>query len=258
MRRSSPVSAKAGAAGPVMRVVGLLVFLATWEVIGRTGWWGESFPALTTIAGAFEEPGPRRLLLRSLARTAESAGIGLAVGALIALALACAGNLWGALRAGLDSLATSIYAVPVIAFAPVLILVAGPEATPIVLSALSAYFPIFIALDSGLRFAPPAHRDLAAVLGASTARAFIRVDFPAAIPAFVDGLRLAAPGAVLGAALGEWFGAPRGLGVLIISSLQNVRIPNLWAAALLCVACSLVAYVVLSMLHQWVQRRYAW
>jgi NitT/TauT family transport system permease protein len=134
----------------------------------------------------------------------------------------------------------------------------APDSTPIVLSALSAYFSVFVALDSGLRFAPPAHRDLADVLGAARTRAFARVEFPAAIPALVDGLRLAAPGAVLGAVLGEWFGAPRGLGVLIISSLQNVRIPQLWAAALLCVFCSLFAYVLLSMLHRWAQRRYAW
>ena len=252
------MSTQAASSGPMMRLLGALVFVATWEVIGRSGWWGESFPALSTIAAAFDTEARRDLLWRSLARTAESASIGLAIGALVALALACAGNLWSSLRAGLDSLATSIYAVPAIAFGPVLILVAGPQATPIVLSALSAYFPIFVALDSGLRFAPPAQRDLAAVLGASSARAFFRVDFPAAIPAFVDGLRLAAPGAVLGAALGEWFGAPRGLGVLIISSLQNVRIPHLWAAALLCVACSLVAYVLLSIVHLWAHRRYAW
>ena len=78
------------------------------------------------------------------------------------------------------------------------------------------------------------------------------------MPAFVDGLRLAAPGAVIGATLGEWFGAPRGLGVLIISSLQNVRIAHLWAAALLCVGCSLLAYLVLSVVHRWALRRYAW
>lgn len=252
------MSSEARGASPMMRLAGTLVFLASWELIGRTGWWGESFPALSTIAGAFDTPSRRDLLWRSLARTAESAGIGLGIGALIALLLACAGNLRPGLRGGLDSLATTVYAVPTIAFGPVLILVAGPAATPVVLSALSAYFPIFIALDSGLRFAPPAHRDLAAVLGASPTRAFFVVDLPAAIPAFIDGLRLAAPAAVLGAALGEWFGAPRGLGVLIISSLQNVRIPHLWAAALLCVACSLFAYVVLSILHRWAQRRYAW
>ena len=244
--------------GAPLRAVGTLLFLAAWEAIGRTGLWGESFPALSTIGGVFVNDASRNLLLRALGRTAESASYGLLLGAIAALLLASASSLWPRLRIGLDTLATGIYAIPTITFGPVFILVAGPEATPIVLSALSAYFPIFVALDSGLRFAPAVQRDLAAVLGASRARAFGRVDFPAALPAFVDGLRLAAPGAVLGAVLGEWFGAPRGLGVVIISSLQNVRIPQLWAAALLCVTCSLLAYVLLSVLHRRAHRRYAW
>jgi NitT/TauT family transport system permease protein len=248
----------AGGGSPLTRVIGLLVFLATWEAIGRSGIWGESFPALSTIAGAFSTEAQRNLLRRSLARTAESAAYGLLLGAALALLLACCSSLWPRMRHGLDSLATGLYAIPTITFGPIFILVAGPDTTPVVLSALSAYFPIFVALDSGLRFAPAAQRDLATVLGASRARAFTRVEFPSALPAFVDGLRLGAPGAVLGAVLGEWFGAPRGLGVLIISSLQNVRIPQLWAAALLCVACSLAAYVVLSIVHRWAQRRYAW
>lgn len=248
----------AGGGQALTRVVGLLIFLGAWEAIGRSGLWGESFPALSTIGQAFGTEGQRNLLRRALARTAESAALGLALGAAVALLMACCSSVWPRLRRGIDSMATGIYAIPTITFGPVFILVAGPESTPIVLSALSAYFPIFVALDSGLRFAPAAQRDLATVLGASRTRAFARVDFPSALPAFIDGLRLGAPGAVLGAVLGEWFGAPRGLGVLIISSLQNVRIPQLWAAALLCVGCSLVAYVLLSILHRWAQQKYAW
>jgi NitT/TauT family transport system permease protein len=240
------------------RAIGLAIFLAAWEAIGRSGLWGESFPALTAIATAFATEAQRNLLARSVGRTAESAAIGLLLGALAALLLVGAGRLWPRLARGFDSLATGIYAIPTITFGPVFILVAGPDATPIVLSALSAYFPIFVALDAGLRFQPAAQRDLAAVLGAPRGRAFARIEFPASIPAFVDGLRLGAPGAVLGAVLGEWFGAPRGLGVLIISSLQNVRIPLLWAAALLCVACALVAYVALSAVHSAAHRRFSW
>jgi ABC-type nitrate/sulfonate/bicarbonate transport system permease component len=249
-----------GASGgsAITRIVGLLIFLGAWEAVGRSGVWGDSFPALSTIAQAFSTEGQRSLLRRSLARTAQSAALGLVLGAALALVLACCSSLWPRLRRGLDSLATGVYAIPTITFGPIFILVAGPDSTPMVLSALSAYFPIFVALDAGLRFAPAAQRDLPVVLGATRARAFMRVEFPSAVPAFVDGLRLGAPGAVLGAVLGEWFGAPRGLGVLIISSLQNVRIPQLWAAALLCVACSLGAYVVLSLVHRWAQRRYAW
>ena len=59
---------------------------------------------------------------------------------------------------------------------------------------------------------------------------------------------------MLGVVLGEWFGAPRGLGVIIISALQNIRIPQMWAAALLCVACSLAAYVLLTLAHRRARR----
>jgi len=80
---------------------------------------------------------------------------------------------------------------------------------------------------------------------------------PGAVPAFVDGLRLAAPAAVLGTVLGEWFGAPRGLGAISVSALQNLRVPQMWAAALLCVACSLAAYIVLTTLHRRALARFA-
>jgi ABC-type nitrate/sulfonate/bicarbonate transport system permease component len=242
--------------GPVFRVLGLIVLLAAWEWIGRSGLWGDSFPALSAMLDAYDTPARREILGRALLRTATSAALGLGIGACASLLLVCAGHLLKPLHEGIESFATTIHAIPTIAFGPVLILVAGPESTPVVLSALAAYFPIMVALDSALKFAPRAPHDLAAVLGASTTRAFVRIHFPAAVPGFVDGLRMGAPGAVIGAALGEWFGAPRGLGVLIISSLQNVRIPQLWAAALLCVACSLIAYTALSLLHRWAQRRY--
>jgi NitT/TauT family transport system permease protein len=62
----------------------------------------------------------------------------------------------------------------------------------------------------------------------------------------LDGLTLAAPAAVLGAVIGEWFGAPRGLGILLVSSMQNFQIELLWAAALTSALVSLAAYLVLT------------
>ena len=148
------------------RAAGALVTLAAWEGIGRSGLWGESFPALSTIAAAFDTAQRRELLWRSLAATAGSAGLGLAIGALLALMLVAIGQLWPRLHEGIDSLTTTTHAIPTIAFAPVLILIAGPQATPAVLSVFAAYFPILVALDSSLRFAPRTPHDLAAVLGA--------------------------------------------------------------------------------------------
>jgi len=239
-------------------LVGFALFFALWELAGRTGALGASFPALSEIATAFDTPTKRGLFSRSLAATGSSAAIAFAIGAAVAIALALIAAVQPRLEAGIDSLASSVYAIPAIAFGPILILVAGPETTPIVLGVLSAFFPIYGAFVSGLRFPPPACWDLAGALGVTPMRSFVLLKLPHAMPAFVDGLRLGAPGAILGVVLGEWFGAPRGLGVVIVGSMQNVKIPQLWAAALLTVAGALLAYFALSALHRLCVRRFAW
>ena len=65
---------------------------------------------------------------------------------------------------------------------------------------------------------------------------------PAALPGFATGVRLAFPAAVLGAVFGEWFGADSGLGPLLVTSMRNVRVPQLWATGLLVTGLSALAY----------------
>ena len=55
---------------------------------------------------------------------------------------------------------------------------------------------------------------------------------------------------MLGAILGEWFGAPAGLGVLIVSSMQNFQITLLWSAAFLGTAMSAAGYFALVIVQQ--------
>ena len=54
----------------------------------------------------------------------------------------------------------------------------------------------------------------------------------------------------------EWFGAPRGLGLLIVSAMQNFQIQLLWAAALLGVVASLAAFGLLALLQRWTEYRF--
>jgi NitT/TauT family transport system permease protein len=237
---------------------GVMLMLALWELTGRMGWFGRAFPPLTEIVLAFETETSRRVFARSLAATLYSSVVAFLIGAAVALALALITAVAPNSEKGLDTLASVLYAVPIISFGPVLILVAGRSNTPIVLGALSTYFPIYVALTSALRFAPPIYDDLAGTLGASRAQAFFRLRLPHSVPAFVDGLRLAAPVTVLGVILGEWFGASRGLGVLIISALQNFRISQLWASAVLCIVCTFGAYIILTVLHRLAAQRFSW
>jgi NitT/TauT family transport system permease protein len=80
---------------------------------------------------------------------------------------------------------------------------------------------------------------------------------PQAIPAFFDGLTLAAPAAVLGATIGEWFGAPMGLGLVLVSAMQNYQMALLWSAALAATIMSLAAYLLFVQLQRVAVRRFA-
>ena len=102
---------------------------------------------------------------------------------------------------------------------------------------------------SGSSAAPVATHDVATALGTSRFRRLWSVQLPASWPSTADGLKLAAPAALAGAVFGEWYGAERGLGVLLITSMQGGRADRLWAAALLCAAAGLIAYGVASVLR---------
>ena len=89
-------------------------------------------------------------------------------------------------------------------------------------------------------------------------RPLLLVELPNALPSLVDGLKLGASSAVLGAILGEWFGAPAGLGVLIVSSMQNFQVNLLWSAAFLGTAMSAVGYFALVLVQQKLLPRFRW
>ena len=138
---------------------------------------------------------------------------------------------------------------PVIALAPLFIVTLGRERTPTAIAALAAGFAMFVAATAAVESARPLQQDLFTRPRRGTAASASRsLQLPAAIPGLADGLRLAAPAAILGAVLGEWFGAPRGLGVLIVSAMQNYQIELLWAAALLAACMSMVAFGLFTLL----------
>jgi NitT/TauT family transport system permease protein len=82
------------------------------------------------------------------------------------------------------------------------------------------------------------------------------VQLPAAWPSIADGLKLAAPAALAGAIFGEWYGAPRGLGVLLITAMQSARPQQLWAASLLSATVGLLAYALLAGSRMALARRF--
>jgi putative hydroxymethylpyrimidine transport system permease protein len=122
-------------------------------------------------------------------------------------------------------------AVPVFALAPILTLWLGYGIwSKIFMTVLIIYFPVASAFYDGLTRTPKAYVDLAKVMGANNIRLMWHVRIPAALPSLGSGLRLAAVYAPIGAVIGEWVGASKGLGYLMLLANGRAKIDLMFAA----------------------------
>ena len=106
--------------------------------------------------------------------------------------------------------------IPTVAIAPLLVIWFGPGLTSkVLICALIVFFPILINTIVGVRAVPADLHDLMRSLKATRWQTFKLLEVPAALPVFLGGLRIGATLAVIGAVVGEFVGADRGLGFLI-------------------------------------------
>ena len=238
-------------------VAGALLLVVVAQLIGQFELAGRAWPPLTEVFAYVSTPSGGSLIWRNLLVTLAAAGQGFVLGTAVALIGATLALLLPILRPGLDRFAAILHAVPTIALAPLLITTAGREGTPAVIAALSVGFVMFVSLASGFANTSGAHQDLLTVFGSNRLRRLTLLELPRAVPAFLDGLALAAPAAILGATIGEWFGAPQGIGLLLVSAMQNYQMALLWAAALAATVASLLAYLILVQIQRLAVRRFS-
>ncbi|HTV96290.1 MAG TPA: ABC transporter permease subunit [Steroidobacteraceae bacterium] len=235
--------------------MGCAVLLLGWEVIGRAGLLGKTFPSLSAVLRVYADAPRWALLVRSSAATLASVAAGYAVGISLGAAVALLAHLVPSLRGGLDRLAVLVNALPVIALGPVLIITAGRESTPAALAAVPVFFLLYTSTRVGLRGASPRLELVLTTLGASRRQRLTKLEAIAAVPSVFRGMKIAASSAMIGAIVGEWFGAPSGLGVVVLNSMQNFQIPLLWATVIVIAAITLSAYGLLTLAERAARRR---
>ena len=121
--------------------------------------------------------------------------------------------------------------IPVFALAPLLTLWFGYGlSSKIVMTILIIYFPVTSTFFDGLRNTPQGYLDLAYTMRATPLRTLLQVRVPAGLPALASGLRLAAVYAPIGAVIGEWVGASRGLGYLMLLANGRAKTDLMFAA----------------------------
>ncbi|WP_427912273.1 ABC transporter permease [Ramlibacter sp. MMS24-I3-19] len=173
----------------------------------------------------------RTMLLANLLPTAMEAAGGFVLGNVAAVLLAALFVHSPVLRAMLFPVFLLLNAIPVVAKAPILVLLLGNGFEPkITIAATVCFFPTLVNTVRGLGTVDPQAMDLMRVLSASPAEIFFRLRVFSALPHLFSALRISASLCVIGAIVGEWIGTDVGIGALILQATYNFDSALLYAA----------------------------
>ena len=221
-----------------------LLGLAIWQTVV----WVGDLPK-------FILPGPGLV-----AETLWKSRVLIAENALVTLSEVLVGLVLGAILGGLSAIglaASSMarvlvrpmlvfsQAVPVFALAPILTLWLGYGLwSKVAMALIIIYFPVTSSFFDALMRTHPDWLGLARVMGATPARVMWHIRIPSALPGFATGLRLAAVYAPIGAIIGEWVGASKGLGYLMLLANGRAKIDLMFASLIVLAVLTLCLHAL--------------
>ena len=233
------------------------------------GSWNAERPMLPTphqIIGEFivsatsYPPSSARSLLYHSGVTLSATLVGFAIGAVFGIVLAVLIVHMRTLERSLMPWIICSQMVPILAIAPIVIVVLGsigirgllPKS---IISAYLCFFPVTIGMVKGLTSPDPIQRDLMRTWSASAAQVFWKLRWPSSMPFLFASLKVAIAISLIGAIVGELpTGAQAGLGARLLAGSYYGQTVQIWAALF---AAALLAAIMIALLGK-IERILAW
>ena len=214
-----PAAARGWALHPAL--LGLLLPLLTalvWELAARQGWvQARLVPPPSKVAATLAELWASGELARHLAATLWRVAAGFALGLLLATALGAFTGFSTRARQILDPTLQALRSIPSIAWVPLFILWFGIfEASKVALIATGAFFPIYLSLMAGIHAVDRKLVEVGRVYQLGPWSLIRRILVPAALPAWLVGVRSGLGLAWMFVIAAELMGASEGLGYLLL------------------------------------------
>ena len=179
-----------------------------------------------------------------------TAAIGFVSGIVLATALAVGFVLWRPFELAFMPIALLLRSVPLVAMAPLLLLVFGQGKLGVaVIAGIVVLFPALVNIVLGLSSASQAALDVVRVNGGSTWSALVRVRIPAALPQFLASARISVPGAIVGSMLAEWLVGFEGMGGVLSGYKGQGNYGGVWTIVALSVLVSIVLYEAMTIVE---------
>ena len=240
-----------GIALPVGTLIALLIL---WELGVRVfGVPTYIAPSPSEVATTFVAKFP--ILLHNFWPTLYESVLGFLAGNLAAVLIAVAFVHSKTVEKAFFPLAVFINTIPILAIAPILVLIFGPGLTAkVVIAGLICFFPTLVNMVRGLQSVSAQSLELARILSASKAEIFWKIRLPSSMPFLFSALKIAATTCVIGAIVGEWVGADVGLGALIIDSTFNFRSALLYATVFMSSGLSVFLFAAVTIAERMLVR----
>lgn len=240
-------------AGWILPALGLVA----WELSSRLELVPKNWlPAVSEVAATLGQLARNGELFEHVAATLTRLGLGFLLGATLGTGLAILCGRSDRLRALLDPTLQALRSIPSLAWVPLFLLWLGiQETSKVALIALGAFFPVYLNLLTGILAIDRRLVEVGLMHGHRGWPLAWRVLVPAALPAYLTGLRSGLGLAWMFVVAAELLGASKGLGYLMVdgqtSSRTEIVIAAILSFALLGKLCDLALELLETRLQPW-------
>jgi NitT/TauT family transport system permease protein len=236
--------------GAPLLFLGLLVLV--WEIALAREWVSTRvLPHPEDIVTSFVDLSLSDIWWDDVAATLWESVAGFVLGSVLGLALAIPSGLWSVMRRMLHPYAIGLQVTPRIAIAPLIIAWVGfGYSSKIWIAAIISFFPVYVNALTGMLTVDEEAREMFRSLGANRWQTFIRLVTPSSLPVMFAGLKTAAGLALVGAVVGEFISAQRGLGVLVQQFSYQLAVSDAFAVIVMLMLLGLLLYGVM----EWLER----
>jgi NitT/TauT family transport system permease protein len=231
-------------------VAALVVFVLLWEVICRVF----NVPAYLVPAPSAIWADTSKLVgqvsIHTLATT-QTTLLGFFASLVVSLPLAVLLTASPVIANSIYPLLVLTQSIPKVALAPILVVIFGSNELPrVVVTFLVAFFPLVLSIAAGITSVPPELIELGRACKASRWRELWRIRLPYAVPFVFSGLKAAITLSVVGAVVGEFVNADKGLGYLIVTSTAFFQVPLAWGALVLLSLLGIILFQAVVIIEQ--------
>ncbi len=220
----------------VLGVISLIILVALWEfaltyVITYDPFF---FTTPSNILAAAKELLLGDRLWRDLAVSSQAFLWGFSAAVIIGIPIGAVMGWRQRVEYALDPFLTGLYASPLVALAPLIILVFGVELTSkAVLVFLLSVFPFVFNTFSGVKSTDQLLISVVRSFGGKERHLYFKVILPSTLPYLVAGARIAIGRGIVGVIVGEFFASSEGIGFAIAQFGDTYRLPEMFVGIII-------------------------